>query len=282
MIPLFIDTDKAGYFIEWATTTVINFIPNLLRAVAFLVIGIILIKIFRKIITRLMMSREMDPTFLKFVLDVCTWIFRVTLIISIIDQLGVQTTSLMALLGTIGIAVGLSLQGSLSNFAGGLLIVLFKPFRVGDYIEAQGQGGTVRSIQIFSTQLVTSNNQIVYLPNGTLSNNTIKNFSQEPLRRAEIMLTVGYNSDLGKVKEVINSVIEKDNRILKSPAHAIDIKDLAENAVILNVLLWSERSNHTSVVSSFYENIKSAFESNGIEISAPQNDSPSKGGQKKI
>ncbi|RDI15849.1 mechanosensitive ion channel family protein [Flavobacterium sp. AG291] len=269
MIPLFIDTDKAGYFIEWATTTVINFIPNLLRAVAFLVIGIMLIKIFRKIITRLMMSREMDPTFLKFVLDVCTWIFRVTLIISIIDQLGVQTTSLMALLGTIGIAVGLSLQGSLSNFAGGLLIVLFKPFRVGDYIEAQGQGGTVQSIQIFSTQLLTSNNQVVYLPNGTLSNNTIKNFSQEPLRRAEILLSVSYNSDLRIVKEAIQSVINSDNKILLTPKPGIEVNNLTENGIIMKVLLWSERSNHSSMVSDFYENIKTAFENSGIEMQLP-------------
>ncbi len=208
MIPLFfVDTEKLDFYIDRMTTTVVDFIPNFIKAAIILVVGIIAIKIFRKIITRLMTSREMDPTFLKFVLDVCTWIFRATLVITIIGQLGIETTSLMALLGTIGIAVGLSLQGSLSNFAGGLLIVLFKPFRVGDYIEAQGQAGTVNSIQIFSTRIITPNNQVVYLPNGTLSNNTIKNFSQEPLRRAQIILGVGYSSDLKQVKNIIYSVI---------------------------------------------------------------------------
>lgn len=282
MIPLFLTEIKnLDTYIAEFVDRLVNYIPSLLQAAGILIIGIIAIKIFRKVITRLMTTRDVDPTFLKFILDACTWIFRVVLLLMVVEQLGVKTTSLMALLGTIGIAVGLSLQGSLSNFAGGLLIILFKPFRVGDYIEAQGQGGTVRSIQIFSTQLVTGNNQVVYLPNGTLSNNTIKNFSQEPLRRAEILLSVGYDSDLKKVKEVITSVISNDIRILKSPAHAIDIKDLAENAVVLNVQLWSERTNHSAVVSDFYENIKSAFESNGIEIPAPQRDVNLKNGDKK-
>lgn len=223
--------------------------------------------------TRLMMNRDVDPTFLKFILDACTWIFRIVLLLMIIEQLGVKTTSLMALLGTIGIAIGLSLQGSLSNFAGGLLIILFKPFKVGDYIEAQGQGGTVQSIQIFSTQLLTGTNQVVYLPNGTLSNNTIKNFSQEPLRRADILLSVGYNSDLKLVKDVISKVIESDIKIIITPAPSIEVNNLAENAVVLKVLIWSERSNYSAMVSDFYENIKSAFEKNGIEMPLPQRDS---------
>lgn len=270
MIPLFVEVNKLDTFINLIIARVANFLPNLLNAIIILVVGLVIIKVFRKIITRLMTTREMDPTFLKFVLDVCTWIFRITLTIAIVDQLGFKTTSLMALLGTIGIAVGLSLQGSLSNFAGGLLIVLFKPFRVGDYIEAQGQAGTVNSIQIFSTQLITGNGQVVYLPNGTLSNNTIKNFSQEPLRRAEILLSVSYNSDLKAVKDVINSVIAEDPKILTTPAPGIEVKDLAENAVVLNVMIWAERANHGAMVSDFYENIKAAFENAGIEIPFPQ------------
>ena len=147
-----------------------------------------------------MAKRNMDPTFLKFVLDVCTWIFRAILFITVIGQLGVQTTSFMAALGAAGIAIGLSLQGSLSNFAGGLLIILFKPFRVGDTIEAQGQSGTVNSIQIFSTRIITSNNQVVYLPKRTVSQNTIKNNSHEPLRPAQIILSVAYTRNIKPVK----------------------------------------------------------------------------------
>ena len=280
MLPLFLSEIKnVDTYIAEFVDHLVQFIPSLLWAIVILVMGIIGIKIFRRVMTRLMTSREMDPTFLKFVLDVCTWIFRVTLLIAIIDQLGIKTTSLMALLGTIGIAVGLSLQGSLSNFAGGLLIVLFKPFRVGDYIEAQGQGGTVQSIQIFSTQLLTSTNQVVYLPNGTLSNNTIKNFSQEPLRRADILLSVSYDSDLKKVKEVIQSVIENDKKILQTPKPGIEVNNLAENGVIMKAMIWSERANHSAMVSDFYENIKTAFENAGIEIPLPLKDS-NKGGEK--
>ena len=281
MIPLFFaELSNFDVQIERLLNHVVDFLPNLLKASIILIAGLITIKVFRKIMTRLMTAREMDPTFLKFVLDVCTWIFRITLVIAIIGQLGIQTTSLMALLGTIGIAVGLSLQGSLSNFAGGLLIVLFKPFRVGDYIEAQGQGGTVNSIQIFSTRIITSTNQVVYLPNGTLSNNTIKNFSQEPLRRADIILGVSYNSDLKQVKDVIYKVIESDAKILKTPAPGIEVKDLAENAVNLNIMIWAERGSYGAMVSDFYENIKTAFENAGIEIPFPQRDLHISGGEK--
>lgn len=281
MIPLFVTEIKnLDTYIAQFIDHIVIFLPNLFLAIVFLVVGIIAIKIFRKVMTRLMTTRNVDPTFLKFILDACTWVFRVVLLLMIVEQLGVKTTSLMALLGTIGIAVGLSLQGSLSNFAGGLLIILFKPFRVGDTIEAQGQSGTVQSIQIFSTQLITGNNQVVYLPNGILSNNTIKNFSQEPLRRAEIALSVSYSSDLKQVKEVIRSVIDSDAKILKTPAPGIEVKDLAENAVVLNVQLWSERGNHGAMVSDFYENIKAAFENADIEVPFPQRDVYIKGSEK--
>jgi len=275
MISLFIENVKISnldILINRLVTRVVDFIPNLLIALTILIGGIIAIKIFRKVITRLMTTKNIDPTFLKFILDACTWIFRVVLLLLIVEQMGVKTTSLMALLGTIGIAVGLSLQGSLSNFAGGLLIILFKPFKVGDYIEAQGQAGTVNSIQIFSTRIITSTHQVVYLPNGTLSNNTVKNFSQEPLRRADISLSVSYNSDLKKVKDVITKVITSDVKALTSPAPSIEIKDLADNAVILNVMIWTERANHGGLVSDFYENIKVAFENEEIQIPFPQRD----------
>jgi len=280
MIPLFIEVDKIDTFINRFITIVVDYIPNVISAIVTIVFGLIVIKVVRRIITSLMTKKNFDPTFLKFVLDVFTWIFRVLLFISVITKLGVETTSFMTALGAAGLAIGLSLQGSLSNFAGGLLIVMFKPFRVGDYIEAQGQAGTVNSIQIFSTKIITSTNQVVYLPNGTLSNNTIKNFSQEPLRRADIILGVGYNSDLKQVKDVIKKVIESDPKILQTPAPGIEVKDLAENAVNLNVMIWSERGNHGAVVSDFYENIKSAFENAGIEIPFPQRDLHIIGGEK--
>jgi small conductance mechanosensitive channel len=264
------DLDK---YLDRFINNLIDYAPSLIGALATLVIGLLIIKLFRRVVKSIMVKKEdLDPTLLKFVMDVLTWIFRVLLFVSVIGKLGVQTSSFVAAIGAGAVAIGLSLQGSLSNFAGGLLIILFKPFRVGDYIEAQGQAGTVNSIQIFSTRIITSNNQVIYMPNGTLSNNTIKNFSQEPLRRAEIIISVGYSSDLKAVKKVLYTLIAADSRILTEPGPAIEIKALAENSIDLIVLIWAERPDYGAVVSDFYENTKAAFEQNGIEIPFPQRD----------
>lgn len=259
-------------FFKHLSDVVILYIPNVIAAVITLVIGIIVIKLFRRFIKTLMTKREMDPTALRFIMDVVTWTLRLLLLVAVIGKLGVPVTGFAAVLGAVGLAVGLSLQGSLSNFAGGLLIVLFKPFRVGDYIEAQGQSGTVNSIQIFSTRIITSNNQVIYMPNGALSNGTIKNFSQEPLRRAEIVLNVGYGSDLKQVKEVIMQVINADPKILHDPEPAIEIRTLGENGIDVAVYMWGDRGDYGHIVSDFYENIKIAFENAGIELPFPQRD----------
>ncbi|MCW4468688.1 mechanosensitive ion channel [Flavobacterium sp. MFBS3-15] len=271
MIPLFA-IENIDVYITRFYSNLVDYVPSLISAVIVLVLGLLIIKLFRKIVRNLMNKKDLDPTLLKFVLDVFTWVFRVILFVTVIDQLGVKTTSLMAALGAAGIAIGLALQGSLSNFAGGLLIILFKPFRVGDYIEAQGQAGTVNSIQIFSTRIITGNNQVIYMPNGALSNGTIKNFSQEPLRRAEILLSVDYKNDLKSVKDVIYGVIKNDPNILTEPTPSIDIKSLGENGIDLAVLIWAERGRYGAMVSDFYENVKTAFEKEGIEISHPQRD----------
>lgn len=271
MKPLFA-IENIDVYITRFYSNLVDYVPSLISAIIVLILGLLIIKLFRRIVKNLMTKKNLDPTLLKFVLDVFTWVFRVILFVTVIDQLGVKTTSLMAALGAAGIAIGLALQGSLSNFAGGLLIILFKPFRVGDYIEAQGQAGTVNSIQIFSTRIITGNNQVIYMPNGALSNGTIKNFSQEPLRRAEIILGVGYNSDLKQVKQEILNVVAGDANILREPAPSIDVKSLSDDSIELAVYIWSERARYGRMVSDFYENIKAAFEKAGIEISYPQKD----------
>lgn len=265
------------------TNTILAYVPNLVKAVFILIIGLVIIKILRRVITGLMTkTADHDPTLLKFVLDVATWILRAFIFVAVIGALGVETTTFAAAIGAAGLAIGLSLQGSLSNFAGGLLIILFKPFRIGDYIEAQGQGGTVNSIQIFSTKIITPNNQVVYMPNGTLSNNTVKNYSQEPLRRADIILSVGYSSNLKHVKEIIYEVIKANEKVLLEPAPLIEIKGLAENSVDIVVFIWAERAKFGGMVSDFYENIKEAFETEGIEIPFPQRDVRVKEDAKKL
>lgn len=264
--------EKINTFFSHLSDVVILYLPNVIAATITLVIGILIIKLFRRFIKTLMTKREMDPTALRFVMDVITWTLRLLLVVAVIGKLGVPVTGFAAVLGAAGLAVGLSLQGSLSNFAGGLLIVLFKPFRVGDYIEAQGEAGIVNSIQIFSTRVITLNNQVIYMPNGALSNGIIKNFSQEPVRRAEIVLNVGYNSDLKQVKDVVMSIINADERVLPEPEANIEIKSLGENGIDIVVMMWAERHNYAGLVSDFYENIKSAFEEKGIELPYPQRD----------
>jgi len=265
--------EKIDHYVEILGDKIVGFIPSILLAISILIAGLIAIKFIRKFITRIITARpDHDPTLLKFILDVSTWALRILLFVTIIDKLGVGTTSFAAIIGAGAVAIGLSLQGSLSNFAGGLLIILFKPFRVGDYIEAQGQGGTVSSIQIFSTRLITSNNQVVYLPNGTLSNNTIKNFSQEPLRRAEILLNIAYSNDLSHVKNVIFKAIKADEKILQQPKPAIEIKALTDSAIQVGIYIWAERAKYGAMVSDFHENIKDAFEQNGIELPTSHQD----------
>lgn len=248
----------------------IAYVPSLVKGILTLIIGLFIIRLFRRLIKGLMHKRELDPTLLQFLMDVITWILRILLFISVITQLGVPTTSFVTILGAAGLAVGLSLQGSLSNFAGGILIIMFKPFRVGDYIEAQGQAGTVAEIQIFTTKIITSNNQVVYIPNGALSNGTIKNFSHEDTRRAEIVLNVSYNNNLKTVKGIINSIIAKDSKILPMPAPSMEIRTLGDTSVSIAVYLWATRADYSHVVSDFNENIKEAFEANAIELPSAQ------------
>jgi small conductance mechanosensitive channel len=254
----------------WQKTShaAMEFWPHLLSAVLTLVIGVLIIKVFRKIMTRLIERKEFDTTLLKFVMDVLVWIFRALLFVSVITKLGVETSVFVAAIGAAGLAIGLSLQGSLANFAGGLLIILFKPLRVGDYIEAQNESGTVAAIFIFSTKIITPNNQSVYIPNGALSNGIIRNFSKEMIRRTDITLSVNHNSEVHVVKSIISEVIKADKRILSSPEPLVLIKDLTSEAILFSVLAWTNNTDFGFVVSDFYENIKKVFRDRQISTPA--------------
>lgn len=264
--------ENINEYINVFIARLVAFIPDLIQAAIYLIIGLLLIKLFRRFMARLMSEKKHDPTVLKFLMDLLTWVFRILLVISVITKLGVPNSSFVAIIGAAGLAIGLSLQGSLANFAGGILIILFKPIRVGDYIEAQGEGGTVSSIRIFNTKLITGTNQVVYIPNGVLSNGNIKNYSKEPLRKADLTIGVGYDADLRKVKEVITTAIAKDSRILQEPKAEVNVRELAASAVNLQVILWANTSDYWSMLSQFLQNIKEDFQAAGIEIPYPQRD----------
>lgn len=260
-------------FLKRLSESLINFMPRLITAIVILVVGYFAIKLFRLFMRRMMNRREdMDPTLIKFLMDLITWVLRILLFIIVIGQLGVETSSFVAIIGAAGLAIGLALQGSLANFAGGILIILFKPFRVGDFIEAQGEGGTVTEIQILYTRMLTPNNQVVFLPNGSLSNNNIKNYSSEPIRKGEIIIGVGYSSDLQHVKSVLLRLIEAEKAILKEPQATVRVKDLADSSINFQVFVWANNGDFWQMLSDFKEAVKYEFDREGIEIPFPQTD----------
>jgi small conductance mechanosensitive channel len=230
------------------------------------------IKLIKKLIMRIMVKREMEPTLSKFLADILIWTLKILLFVTVISRLGVENSSFVAIIGAAGLAVGLSLQGSLSNFAGGVLIIMFKPFKVGDFIEAQGVMGTVKQIQIFVTQLSTVDNQVIFVPNGVLSNGTIINYTYATTRRADLTVAISYSSNIKRAKEIAMKVMEKHPMVLKDPAPIVLVKDLAESSIDLAVRPWAELPDFFEMRSDILEQIKNEFDANGITIPFPQRD----------
>jgi small conductance mechanosensitive channel len=244
----------------------VNYSPKLISAFLVLVVGLYGIRIVNRLVKKIMFKRKLDPTLSRFLSDILLWALRILLFVTFISRLGIETSSFVAILGAAGLAIGLSLQGSLSNFAGGMLIILFKPFRVGDTIEAQGVSGTVSEIQIFVTKLVTANNQTIFVPNGILSNGTIINYSVESVRRADLTLSISYDTDIRKAKEIILNILKNNPKILKTPEPTVDVKQLTDSAILLAVRPWSKNEDFGLVSSETLENCKSAFDNEGISI----------------
>jgi small conductance mechanosensitive channel len=238
----------------------IDYSPKVISAFIILFIGLYAIRIINRIIRKIMVKRELDPTLTKFLADILLWVLRVLLFVSFISKLGIETSSFVAILGAMGLAVGLSLQGSLSNFAGGMLIILFKPFKVGDTIEAQGVIATVKEIQIFVTKLITSNNQTIFVPNGPLSNGTIINYSMEGYRRVDLTIAISYDTDIKKAKEIITTILNNNPKVLLTPAAEVSVKNLTDNSIQLAVRPWANNEDFGAVFSDTLENCKLAFD----------------------
>jgi small conductance mechanosensitive channel len=213
-----------------------------------------------------MVKRNLDPTLTRFLADILLWVLRIILFVSFISKLGIETSSFVAILGAMGLAVGLSLQGSLSNFAGGMLIILFKPFRVGDLIEAQGVTGTVSEIQIFVTKLVTANNQTIFIPNGSLSNGNIINYSLEKIRRADLTVAISYDTNIKEAKDIITAVLKNNPKILETPAAEVSVKNLTDSAIQIAVRPWAKNEDFWGVYADTLQNCKQAFDEAGIII----------------
>jgi small conductance mechanosensitive channel len=253
-------------------TILIGFLPSLFSAILIYFVGSWFIRLFKNFIVKVLKKREVEPTLSLFLTDILNWVLKILLLITIISQLGIQSSSFVAILGAAGLAIGLSLQGSLANFAGGVLIITFKPFKVGDFIEAQGVNGTVDQIQIFVTRLITVDNQIIYVPNGNLSNNTIINFSQSEYRRADLTIGISYSSDIKAARALAFEVMENHPLVLKEPAPVVWVRGLGDSSVDFAIRPWAKNQDFWQMRSEILEQIKNSFDNNGIEIPFPQRD----------
>jgi small conductance mechanosensitive channel len=243
---------------------------TLIKAFLIFLIGRYLIKLINKIIKRILSRRDIEMSVKTFVGSLVNVVLTILLIISVVGALGVQTTSFAALLASAGVAIGMALSGNLSNFAGGLIVLLFKPFKVGDYIEAQNTGGTVKEIQIFHTILVTVDNKTVYIPNGALSSGAVVNYSRQDTRRIEWTFGVDYGEKYDKVKQVIESVLARETRILPTPAPFIALNTLADSSVNVIVRVWVKSEDYWDVYYDINQAVYTTFNEQGIDFPFPQ------------
>jgi len=260
---------EISYFDQYISSffkVLIDYSPKLISALIILFVGIWVIRFINNFARKIMLRRNVEPTLIEFLSDILFWGLRIVLFIAVISKLGIESSSFVAILGAAGLAVGLSLQGSLSNFAGGMLIILFKPFKLGDTIEAQNVSGTVVDIQIFVTQLLTSNNQAIFIPNGILSNGVIINYSQQHNRRTDLVFSVSYDTDIKQARETLLSILENNPKVLQHPKPTVSITELTDSSIKFAIRAWSATSDFGDVSSEILENSKTAFDTAGISI----------------
>lgn len=256
------------WLFEFATTWGIK----LLIAIILLIVGIKLIKALTKWISNSTKLNRLDSSLRTFLGSFTKIALYIVLFITVAMILGVPATSFITILASGGVAIGLAVQGSLSNFAGGIMILIFKPFKVGDYIEADGNQGTVHAISVVYTVLLSSDNKQITIPNGTLTNCVIKNYTAEKLRRVDFKFTASYNNDVEAVKKIIFKVIEATPKALKDPAPFVRLSEHSENALTYTVRVWCKTEDYWDVNFDITEKVKTAFDQNGIEIPYPQLD----------
>ncbi|WP_218598002.1 mechanosensitive ion channel family protein [Polaribacter sp. NJDZ03] len=256
-------------YLEYLEGLIIEYTPKVLVALAILIIGLLVIKLIVKGAKKAMTKSGLDVTLQTFLGNLISWTLKILLIIVVISKLGVETTSFAAILAAAGLAVGLALQGSLANFAGGILIMIFKPFKLGDFIEAQGESGTVKKIEIFTTKLNTTDNKEIIIPNGTLSNGNIVNYSTEATRRVDFTFGVGYDSDIKKTKDILYGILNTHPLILKTPAAAVNLSELGDSSLNFFTRGWVKKEDYWTVKFEVMEQVKEALDEAGIDIPYP-------------
>ena len=245
---------------------------KVIAAIAIFIIGRWIAKLLRRGVRRMMERAKVESIITGFVSSITYIALLAFVVVAALGQLGIQTTSFIAILGAAGLAIGLALQGSLANFAAGFLMIIFRPFKVGDFIEGAGVAGVVREIQIFTTTLKTPDNKTIIIPNAKLSGDNIINYSAEATRRVDMTVGVAYDADLAKVKDVLNDIISKDGRIHADPPPQVVVAELADSSVNFVVRVWTNTGDYWGVKCDATETIKNRFDAEGIGIPFPQRD----------
>jgi len=259
-------------YAEIALEYVIKYGIQILGAGIALIIGLWLIKKITKSLNAIMVKRNLDPSLQPFLLSLISVILKVLLVISVMGMVGIQMTSFIAILGAAGLAVGMALSGTLQNFAGGVMILVFKPFKVSDFVEAQGHMGIVKEIQIFNTILTTTDNKTIIIPNGGLSTSSMTNFSTQDTRRVDFVFGIAYGDNLSKAKEIIMNIAVEDSRVLKDPEPFARMSELADSSVNITTRFWVKADDYWDVYFDTMENVYEQFMKQGINIPFPQMD----------
>ncbi|WP_312948459.1 small-conductance mechanosensitive channel MscS [Superficieibacter sp.] len=264
--------NNAGSWLVTNQALLLSYLVNIVAAIAIITVGVIVARMVSRAVDRLMLARHIDATVADFLSALVRYAIIGFTLIAALGRVGVQTASVIAVLGAAGLAVGLALQGSLSNLAAGVLLVTFRPFRSGEYVDLGGVAGTVLHVQIFSTTLRSADGRYVVIPNGKIISGNIINFSREPVRRNELVIGVSYDADIDQVRKIITDIIESDDRIIKDREMTVRMNELAASSVNFVIRIWSQSGDLQNVYWDVLERIKREFDAQGISFPYPQMD----------
>ncbi len=264
--------ENMNLYYDEAMKLVIGYAPKLVLALLTLIIGLWIIKLLARGVAKMLDRSNVDASLQGFLSSLTSMVLKVLLVISVAGMVGIEMTSFIAILGAAGLAVGMALSGTLQNFAGGVMILVFRPYKVGDFVEMQGFSGVIQEIQIFNTILTTGDNKTIILPNAPIASGSVVNYSTQPRRRVDFTFGIGYQDDIDRAKKVILSTIASDERVLQDPEPFIAVSELADSSVNFVVRVWAKSGDYWGVYFSGLENVKKALDRERISIPYPQQD----------
>ena len=265
---------SSGWSFDMSTIwdKLIEYGTSLIFAVAILVIGFMITKKVTKMFSKMLKKKEFDASLSGFLISMVSVILKVLVVLTALGQLGIEMTSFIAIIGAAGLAIGMAFSGTLGNFAGGIMILIFRPYKVGDYIKAQGEEGIVQQIQIFNTIILTVDNKTIIVPNGAMANGNMTNFTEQPIRRVDFTVGIAYGDDYDKAKAVLERFIKEDDNIIQDQANFIGLGTLADSSVNITLRVWTKTENYWDVFFKMNEKIYKQFGTEGLNIPFPQMD----------